>query len=468
MILKFVDREEELAFLEKQYGSETPSFVVIYGRRRVGKTGLINRFAGSKPFFYYLCKRQNMALELERFREKFSDAFDVHLRSPKNFEELFSEIVEKIDPKRKFVLAIDEFTYWIEQDKGMPSTLQAVWDELLSKKNVMLILSGSIVSLMETEVLGYKSPLYGRRTGQWKVAPLGFFTLREFFPKYSIEEMVKAYSCTNCIPLYLLQFDPDKPCEENINATFFRKGNVLYEEGEFLLMEELRQTETYLNIILAVSQGSTKLSEIASKSKIDVTNIPKYLNVLMRLGIVSRIRPITMEKEGAIFRVSDKFFRFWTAFVHPYKAEIERGIIDFARFKTEFNTYLGSVFEDVCEEYLVGQNKRSKMPFSFTKIGKEWGKIPMKKKGENTYEIDIVALNEQTKQVLFCECKWQEHVDGKRILAELKEKARHVQWNGDKRTEYYAVFAKSFKERIDEPNAMLFGLEDLERAFHAR
>ncbi len=320
MLLKFVDRIDELNFLANQHYREGASFVVIYGRRRVGKTELINKFIGEKPSFYYLCKRQDMSLELERFREKFSESLNVHLKSPKSFEELFSDILLQIDPKKKFILAIDEFTYWIEQDKGILSTFQVIWDELLSKKNVMLILSGSIVSLMETEVLGYKSPLYGRRTGQWKVTPLSFFTIKEFFPEYSPESLLKVYSCTNCIPLYLLQFDSKISFEENINQTFFKKGNILYEEGEFLLMAELRQIETYLNIILAISQGATKLSEIASKSRVDVTNILKYLNVLVRLGIIKRVRPVTVRREktkNSVFIVSDKFFRFWTMFVYP-------------------------------------------------------------------------------------------------------------------------------------------------------
>ncbi len=465
MLLKFVNRKNELNFMENQYSSKRASFVIIYGRRRIGKTMLINRFIEAKPSFYYLCKRQNMTLELERFAEKFGEAFNIHLKAPKSFEEMFSDILEKIDTNKKFILALDEFTYWIEQDKSILSTFQVLWDEMLSKKNIMLILSGSTVSLMETEVLGYRSPLYGRRTGQWKVAPLSFFSLKDFFPEYSIEDLVKVYSCTNCIPLYLLQFNPEISFEENINSTFFRKGNIFYEEGEFLLMEELRQIETYLNIILALCQGATKLSEIASKSKVDVTNILKYLNVLMRLGIIKKMKPLAVRKEKAknsIFKVSDRFFRFWTMFVYPYKTEIEKGIINFANFKNEFNMYLGSVFEDVVEEYLVEQNKKGSLPFTFTKIGKEWGKIPLKKKGENTYEIDIVALNEQTKEILFCECKWQDKIDAGKILEELKEKAKFVQWNMETRKEYYAIFSKSFKEKI-KSDAMLFDLKDLDR-----
>ncbi|VVB61088.1 Archaea bacterial proteins of uncharacterised function [uncultured archaeon] len=467
MLLKFVNRKDELAFLESQYFARNASFVVIYGRRRVGKTELITRFIEEKPFFYYLCKRQDMSLELERFKDKFSEALNVHLRSPKSFEELFSEILEKIDAKRKFVIAIDEFTYWIEKDKTIISTFQVIWDQLLLKKNVMLILSGSIVSLMETEVLGYKSPLYGRRTGQWDVSPLSFFTLREFLPKYSVEDLVRAYSCTNAIPLYLLQFSPDKPFEENVNSTFFKKGSILYEEGEFLLMEELREVDTYLNIVLAISQGATKLSEIASKSSVDITNILKYLKVLMRLGVIKKTKPVTLRKEKtkkAVFKVSDKFFRFWTMFVYPYKAEIERGIISLSRFRNEFNTYLGEAFEDVCEEFLVELNKKQELPFAFTRIGKEWGIIPVNKKGDNVYDIDVVALNDSSKEILFCECKWQNKVDAKRILAELKEKTKFVQWNSDNRKEYYAVFAKSFKEKIKEPNLFLFDLNDFEKA----
>ncbi len=471
MLLKFINREEELSFLAAQYLSKSPSLIVIYGRRRVGKTALINKFIETKPSFYFLCKRQNLSLELERFSAKYSEAFNVHLKSPRTFEELFIEILKKVDTKKKFIIAIDEFTYWIEEDKEILSTFQVIFDELLSKQNVMLILSGSTVSLMETEVLGYRSPLYGRRTGQWNVAPLSFFTLKEFFPGYLPEDLIKIYACTNGIPLYIQQFDSNKSFEENVNSTFYSKGNILYEEGEFLLMEELRQKEKYFNIIFAVSQGSTKLSEIASKSKIDVTNILKYLTVLMRLGIIKKIKPVTVRKEKtkqALFKVSDKFFKFWTMFVYPYKAEIERGMLNFHNFKNEFNLHLGSVFEEVCEEFLAEQNKKGLLPFNFTQIGKEWGKIPLKKKGENTYEIDIIALNDERREILFGECKWQENVDAKKILAELKEKSEHVQWNQGKRKEHYAVFAKSYKEKIKAPDLILFDLKDFQRLIDRR
>ncbi len=466
MILNFVNRKEELSFMESQYSSKGASFVVIYGRRRVGKTELINQFIKSKPCFYYLCKKQDMKLELERFKDKYSESLNIHLRSPQSFEDLFSEIIEKTSRKEKLVIAIDEFTYWIERDKTILSTFQVLWDELLSKKNVMLILSGSIVSLMETEVLAYKSPLYGRRTGQWNVKPLSFTTLKEFFPKYNIEDMIKVYSCTNGIPMYMLQFNQDISFPDNINATFFSKGNVLYEEGEFLLMEELREVDTYLNIVLAISQGSTRLSEIASKSGIDVTNILKYIKVLMRLGIIKKIRPVTHRKEktkNTILKVSDKFFRFWTMFVYPHKAEIERGIINFSGFHCAFRKYLGEIFEDISEDFLVEQNKMRALPFAFTKIGKEWGKIPGAQKSAAAYEIDVVALNEQANQILFCECKWQDKVNAKKILKELKEKAKHVQWKNGNRKEYYAVIARSFKEKFTEHDVMLFDLRDMEK-----
>lgn len=466
MLLKFVNRKEELLFLDEQYLSKKASFVVIYGRRRVGKTELINQFIGNKPSFYYLSKKQDMSLEIERFKDKFSEALNVHLKRPENLEELFGEILEKIDSSKKFVIAIDEFTYWIEKDKTILSTFQVIWDQLLSKKNVMLILSGSIVSLMETEVLAYKSPLYGRRTGQWNVKPLSFFTLKEFFPKYTLEDMVKVYSCTNAIPLYLMQLDPDNLFDNNVDRAFFNKGSILYEEGEFLLMEELREVDTYLNIVLAVSEGATKLSEIATKAGVDVTNILKYLKVLMQLGIIKKIKPVTQRKEKTtklLFKVTDKFFRFWTMFVYPYKGEIERGIIKFDYFKDGFNGYLGSVFEDVCEEFLIEQNKREKMPFIFTKIGKEWGKMPSADKSRNTFEIDIAALNNEKREILFAECNWKDDVDASNILSLLKEKAKYVEWNTGKRKEYYAIFAKSFSKRI--PGVMLFDLKDMEMGF---
>ena len=223
MILNFVDRLDELGFLEERFLSGKPEFIVIYGRRRVGKTELIKQFLKDKEGFYFLARKEDLELELDRFKERFSKKFNVYLDSS-SWDELF-EGISRFIGDRRFILVIDEFSYWMEEDSKICSIFQSIWDEILSKTNCFLILCGSIFSMMES-LLSYRNPLYGRRSGQWKLSPLGFFDIKGFFPGYSVEDLVKVYGCLDGIPFYLLEFNPDFSVEENI---------LLHKEGFFSL-----------------------------------------------------------------------------------------------------------------------------------------------------------------------------------------------------------------------------------------
>jgi len=183
----------------------------------------------------------------------------------------------------------------VEKDNSIPSLFQLIWDEILKEKNLMLILCGSIVSMME-DMLSYKSPLYGRRTEQWKLMPLRFNESIKFFPKYSMEEKVKTYSILGGIPLYLNAFDDRKDVYTNIEEKILTKSGILYEEVEFLLREELRDYSTYLSVLEAIARGNTRLSEIANHSKIQVKDLPKYLSMLMKLDLIEKISPVTEKR----------------------------------------------------------------------------------------------------------------------------------------------------------------------------
>ncbi|MDP2754110.1 MAG: ATP-binding protein [Nitrospirota bacterium] len=457
MVLKFINRENELKALEERYRSEKPEFFIIYGRRRVGKTELIKRFASGKSHFYFLAKEQPIVLEIERFREKFAEKFDMHIERTEELEKIFAQILNKIDHDKKFVFIIDEFPYWVSKHHPILSEFQYLWDELLSKKNVFLILAGSSVSMMEQEVLAYKSPLYGRRTGQLKIEPLKLVCLKDFLPRYSAEDLFMVYGAVGGVPFYLKEFDDALTIRENVKNTFFNKSSLLYEEAEILLREELREVTTYFNIMKAIIDGATKLAEISSKARVDITNINKYLTTLMNLGLVRKEHPVTQppKLKNFLYVLNDNYFRFWLQYVYPYGEEIEEDVNTALKiFENDYPRYMGGIFEDICKKILRDLN----MPvfkFPGTKIGRWWHKDK---------EIDIVALNDDTKEILFCECKWQDKVNAKKVVAELKEKAKFVLWNNDKRKEYYAVFAKSFKDKRKELDSMLFDLNDLKKS----
>ncbi len=444
MLLKFVDRENELNALEDYYENRKSALIIVYGRRRIGKTELIKKFIKDKQAFYFLAKQETIELEFERFKEKIAKKYNIFLEA-KNWEELFKEIERKI--KGKMIIAIDEFPYWIIKDKGIISEFQYLWDEILSKQNIMLILLGSYVSIMEQEVIGYKSPLYGRRTAQIEVKPLSVKYLKDFFPKYEIEDIIQIYGAIDTIPYYLVQFDENKSFWNNVEDTFLNPTHPLYQDAEILLSAELREYNTYFNIIKAIIDGATKLSEIADKARVNITNISKYLNVLIRLKIIKKIKPITSspKEKNYLYELNDNYFRFWLTYVYPYKEEIEMNREEHLRFiKNDYPRYMGKIFE-----LFITKTLNDVVGMKFSKIGRWWHK------GE---EIDIIGINERKNEILFGEVKWKEGIDAEKLLWSLRKKAEKVEWKG-KRKEYYAIFAKSFRKRTDD--ALCFDLNDI-------
>ncbi len=453
MLLKFINRVDEIDTLNKRYKSNKSEFLVIYGRRRIGKTELIKQFAKDKKHFYFLARKEPIELEVDRFRKKISEKFNIYLRDTKDFETLFKEIIETIDTSQKFIFIIDEFPYFIEQYKPILSIFQSIWDEVLKKENVFLILTGSSVSMMETEVIGYKSPLYGRRTGQLKIEPIKIYYLKEFLPYYKTEDLLKTFGATGGIPFYLKEFDSKKSFLKNIFDTFFNKSNILYQEAEILLKETLREPNTYFNILKAMIDGATKLSEISAKSLVDVTNINKYISVLETLKLVRKEYPITepAKLRNFIYKVDDNYFRFWLSYVYPYKEEIEedpKSVLDFV--KTEYPQYMGEIFEETIRRYL-----RTLISVDFNKVGKWWQKEE---------EIDVVGLNENKKHIIYLECKWSNlsYNQSLKLLKKLKEKADLVQWLNDKRKEYYGLAARKIenKKSLKDEGFLVYDLDD--------
>ena len=450
MILKFIDREEELKALEELYSQDRAHFVLIYGRRRIGKTELVKQFIKGKKAFYFLARKEPMELEVERLVKNFNRKFNVFIEV-KTLEEFF----EEVKAFGRLVFVIDEFPYWVEEDKSIPSTFQYIWDEILKDSRIMLILLGSSISTMES-LMSYKNPLYGRRTAQIKLSTLGFFHLKEAFPRYSWEELVKVYGTIDGIPAYMQYYDDSLSVEENVERNFYRRVSVLYEDAERLLKDELREPTVYLNILKAINDGKTKLTEIANEARVAVTNLPKYLKTLETLDLVYKEFPVTVRerKRFGVYRVKDFYYRFWLRFVYPYRDDIEIGAISFEDFREDFNQYLGEVFERVGKEFLIRLNRKGVLPFRFTKIGRWWDK------GE---EIDLVALNSLNGDAGFFEVKWKEMRarEAEKILKRLREKSARLDPRGEK---YYGLIAKSVKgkDKLREKGYLAFDLSDFE------
>ncbi|MCK4733984.1 MAG: ATP-binding protein, partial [Methanophagales archaeon] len=273
------------------------------------------------------------------------------------------------------------------------------------------------------------------------------------------DDLVKVYACAGGVPAYLKDFNVSLTFEENVNRTFFNKDHVLFDDAERLLKDELREPYVYLSIMEQISEGATTLSEISSKSRVDVTNLPKYLRVLENMGLIKKVYPVIREGKRGIYKILDNYFHFWLKFVHRYKEEIELGIMEFSAIEKEFNKHVGTVFEDLATECIT--KNIFNLPFQFFRIGKWWHKDK---------EIDLIALNEQTKQIAFFEVKWHEFKKEKevaRILAALKEKSAFVNWFNNMREEHFGIIAKKIdedvKEKLRSEGYLVFDMRDFGR-----
>ena len=443
MNIQFKDRKGELEELGEVLKSGKFELFIIYGRRRIGKTELILNATKNKKRVYCLATGEN---NLERFYRVCAN-FDPGAASlKKNWEVLFGFLKDRAD-----AIIIDEFQNMIQEDKNILNIFQSITDTILKNSKTKLFLLGSSVSIITSKLLSYKSPLYGRRTGSFNLGPISFFDLKEFFPNASPEQLTEIYGFADGTPFYLVKID--KEFWRWLKEELKRKRSFLRDEVDFLMRYEFDDPGTYKLILEAIANGKTKLGEIKDFIKVKRTDITPYLKNLGEINFIKRTVPVTentKSRKGRYY-LKDNFLKFWFNYIYPNQSAIEEGIFEPSIIKKDYSAYLGFVFEDISKQYLIKTRQ-----FKFTKIGKWWHKDK---------EIDIVALNEKNKEILFCECEWKRGVNAEKVLAELKEKSQHVQWHNEKRKEHYAVFAKSFSKKVKEENVHCFDLKDLEKAF---
>ncbi|MFT4312247.1 MAG: ATP-binding protein [Candidatus Woesearchaeota archaeon] len=455
MIQQFFGRREELAFLEKQYQADTPSLVILYGRRRVGKTELIKQFLKNKPNTYYMFDEQPEEVNIKALHEKTARNLKNDLFSQiqiQNWYQFFENLCKLKKKKEKFVLALDEFPYIIKSNNAIPSIFQKIWDEILKNENIMLILCGSSIAMMEQELLAHKSPLYGRRTGQWKVEPFTFEQSHAFLEKSDIQASIQLYGLADGIPLYLKKLHPETSIKENILKNIAQRGEFLYEEAEFLLKQEFREPGNYFLIVKAIALGKTKFGDIVNFTNLDKTICSKYLDNLIKIRVIEKKQPVPSKGEKTRYNryyITDHYLKFWFSIIYPNKSLIEEGALTFGHIQQPFLIHTSFVFEDICKQIV------KKLYPTMNKIGKWW---------EKEQEIDLVGLNNQTKEILFIEIKYKDSVDAHKLLTQLEEKSKYVQWNNQTRTQKHIVFAKSFKNKTHN----CYDLQDIEKILKKR
>jgi AAA+ ATPase superfamily predicted ATPase len=459
----FVNRISELDLLDRLFASGKAEFFVLYGHRRVGKTELLVRFCEGKHSIFFV---SDLGSEIS-LRIALSNAVNTALFGSdqigavfSSWEDLFQALGRAAQTERLLVV-LDEFPYLVSAHPPLASILQRVWDQTLKNTQIMLILSGSYIGMMEETVLGYQAPLYGRRTGQYLLEPFQFQDARLFFRNYSLEDQGRTYAIYGGTPAYLQTLQTSISLEQNIQEGILTRGSFLYDEVRFILQQELREPRNYFAILQAIAGGKTRLNEIKQASGIE--GATAYLDTLQQLHLVERRVPVTESQphksRRGIYRLRDPFLRFWFRYVHPNRSQLERGgaqIILNNQVLPQLDLFTGLVFEEICQQYLWSAGFSGKLPFMPMKIGNWWNA---------NEEIDLVVIGEA--DAILVECKWTGKPAGIDILANLERKASLIQHELENPKVYFSLCSRIgfttqlVQDTMSRSDIMLFSLPEI-------
>lgn len=438
--MDFVNRQRELLSLSRQYDAPGSTFVVLYGRRRLGKTALIHRFLADRPnSFYFMADKEPEAFQINKLKSIIiARTGDTFLEETvfDTWDKVFDYLITRADFTGKLVLAIDEFQNLAIVNSSFPSVFQRIWDTKLKALNIMLIISGSHVSMMYSTALAYSSPLYGRRTADIRLLPIAFRHWDGFFPQDTGRRtLMEFYAVASGVPKYIELLDRRKDIFTNIEQLILDKDGFFYTEPRFLLSQEVNDTTNYFSILRIIATGEHKLGNIAAKLGVGGQRITQYLDILRDLDIIERRVPITetfpeKSRKGLYF-IKDYFVRFWFRFVFPWQSYLEMGDTGFVMQKVRagFSEFASLVFEDVARQMLIDYT-----PFPLNHIGAYWSR---------SIEIDVVGYNDETAEYIFGECKWTNEKVGLRELHQLIARAAQVSWPHEDRSEHFILFSRS-------------------------
>ncbi len=435
----FVNRVSELALLEKRYNSNQAELFVLYGRRRVGKTELLAHFCEGKPHVFFVADQVSEQV----LRTNFSAIINEAVFGPgqvnaiyNSWDDLFNTLARQTQSQR-LIVVIDEFPYLVAAYPALASILQRLWDRSLKSSQIMLILNGSYIGMMEETVLGYQAPLYGRRTAQYLLEPLDFLDAQYFFQPYTPEDRLRTYAVYGGTPAYLQTIRPENSLENNILDDILERGSLLYDEVRFILQQELREPRNYFAVLQAIASGHTRQNEI--KQATGLEHITPYLETLQQLHLVERTVPVTEtqphKSRRGLYRLKDNYMRFWFRFVLPNHSQLERGakeVVFNSAIRPELDHFASIVFEQVCQQYFWRMGLEGKLPFAPRQIGGWW---------QANREVDLVLLGET--QTLLAECKWSSRPVGIDILRDLEAKAGEVMREAGMENAAYALCSRS-------------------------
>lgn len=418
--ITFKNRIRELALLHELYDKKTAKLILLYGRRRVGKTELLKEFLKKHKGMYILARQESETEQLKKISSQVAEYYNDKVLKANSFRS-WDALLIYLSEKPRIPILIDEFPYIVQSSKKITSILQGHWDTTFSKKDAFIVLCGSSITMME-KLLGIKSPIYGRRTEQILLEPLKFNDACLFFPEsMNFKDKVLYYSILGGMPAYLLEFDFKKSLRENFIENVLRKNNFLYQDVLFTLREELKEPRNYFSILYSIAKGNSRAGHIVNDTGLDKSFVNKYLSVLIELQLVERRVPIT-EKNSArsrkgIYLLKDNFFKFWFKFVFENQEYIEQEkqekLVD-EKILPELMGFAGKIFEEVA----LSEMMRSGLYNNYL-FGRWWDK---------NVEVDIVGVDTTNKKLLVGEIKFKKltRTEINVIKSSLKEKAQKI------------------------------------------
>ncbi len=419
----FIGRRAELAALERQYKASSSGLVPVYGRRRVGKTELLLQFAQDKPTVYFSAGEKLRTSQLADFLRAAADWLGAsHLAgiAAPDWEAAFRLVIESAPKDQKLVLILDEFQWLCDSSPEIPSVLQKLWDLVWQRDNrILLILCGSFIGFMEREVLGAKSPLHGRRTGDLRIEPFSFREAADFFPHWSRDEQARAYFVCGGVPAYLRRFDPKRSVVQNVTQEFFALDAFFQREPDFLLREELSEVKQATSILETIARGRRSQGDIAEGVGLSSAALAPHLKSLLALGYLERVFPLKLTPPAhtsVLYRLADPVLRFWFRFIEPNWSQMRRHTpeLGFEQLVApQWDSYCGECFERMCREAL---------PFLYADAGIS-GRYQVGEYWDKTVQIDVVGVRADN-WIDLGECKWHGTAGVSAPAAELAARVR--------------------------------------------
>lgn len=440
----FVGRSRELEVLDNLWQSARATLLILYGRRRVGKTRLLTHWLQTHDGegLYWVAEPASTLTQLRSFSQALMHFMDPEADVPSDFTfsswDLALRQVALYAQNKRLALFIDEVTYLIDVNPDFVGTLQKAWDSWLSDSNLMLALSGSQMGLMQKHLLDYDAPLYGRATAQTKLLPLPFGATKQYFPDYDIQSRATIYAMWGGVPAYWERLDMDKSVQENLRQNILPAHAWMVDESRILLQDFITDMHNYVGILQAIADGQPALSDISKRTGLNSSKASFYLSVLRDTGFVARRVPITQRgsnsRRGRYF-VTDPYLRFFYRFMSTYQAKLALGqmqemldlIQDALPEFIEANTW-----QELCRDWLLMASANGELPLHIDHVGSEWAR---------KQTIDVVGISENGNNLVLGDCYWREGPVGRAEVEALIDKSTIIIDKEDDWSVYYTVFS---------------------------